>query len=179
MPKFYTGNGDKGMTSLVSYGNVPKDDPLVTAIGSVDELNSSIGVALFYTHNERIRKELIEIQNDLFILGADLACSLTKNKTSSVKKEQVERLEKNIGELGDFVGELKKFVLPGGCEGASHIQLSRAIARRAERDIVSAAKKYTINPEVIRYINRLSSYLFVAALYLNKLEGIEEHHPVY
>jgi cob(I)alamin adenosyltransferase len=179
MPKFYTGNGDKGITSLINYGNVPKDDPIVVAIGSVDELNSSIGIALFYTHNERVRRELLEIQNDLFILGADLASTLTKSKSAAVKEEQTKRLEKSIEELGNVVGELKKFVLPGGSESSSHMHLSRSIARRAERDIVAASKKYKINEEIIRYINRLSTYLFVAALYINKIEGIEEQHPTY
>ena len=177
--KFYTGNGDKGTTSLMNYGNVPKDDPLLAAIGSVDELNSSIGIALFYIHDEKVRKELDNIQNDLFILGADLACTLTKNKVKSFGPELVERLEKEIDDLAEVVGELKKFVLPRGGEGAVHLQFSRAIARRAERDIVSASRKYKVNSEIIRYINRLSSYLFVAALYLNKIEGIEESHPSY
>ena len=177
--KFYTGNGDKGTTSLIDYGNVPKDDPLLAAIGSVDELNSSIGIALFYIHDEKVRKELDNIQNDLFILGADLACTLTKNKVKSFGPELVERLEKEIDDLAEVVGELRKFVLPRGGEGAVHLQFSRAIARRAERDIVSASRKYKVNSEIIRYINRLSSYLFVAALYLNKIEGIEESHPSY
>jgi len=177
--KFYTGNGDSGTTNLMNYGNVPKDDPLVVAIGSVDELNSSLGVALFYIHDEKVRKELNNIQNSLFILGADLAGTLRGNKAKSLGPELVERLEKSIDDLAEVVGELKEFVLPGGCEGASHLQFSRTIARRAERDIVNAARKYKINPEIIRYINRLSSYLFVAALYLNKSEGVEEAHPTY
>ncbi|MGC8710084.1 MAG: cob(I)yrinic acid a,c-diamide adenosyltransferase [Candidatus Micrarchaeia archaeon] len=179
MARFYTGNGDNGTTNLMSFGNVPKDDPLLVAIGSVDELNSSIGVALFYLRNERIRRELISVQNELFIMGADLACTLTKKKSKSVSKEHVERLEKSIDELGAVVGDLKKFVLPGGSEAAAHLQFCRSIARRAERDIVSAAKKYTISKEVLRYSNRLSSFLFVAALYINKNEGIEETHPIY
>jgi cob(I)alamin adenosyltransferase len=179
MARFYTGNGDNGTTNLLSFGNIPKDDPLLVAIGSVDELNSSIGVALFYINNERIRRELLNVQNDLFIMGADLACTLTKSKAKSLSKDMVERLEKSIDELGSIVGDLKKFVLPGGSEGSSHLQFCRAVARCAERDIVSAAKKYTINKEVLRYSNRLSSFLFVAALYINKSEGIEEMHPTY
>ncbi|MFP3279268.1 MAG: cob(I)yrinic acid a,c-diamide adenosyltransferase [Candidatus Micrarchaeota archaeon] len=177
--KFYTGNGDNGTTNLMNYGNVPKDDLLVEALGSVDELNSSIGVALFYIHDEKVRKELDNIQNDLFILGADLASTLTKNKVKSFGPEPVKRLEDSIEDLAEVVGELRKFVLPRGAEGAAHLHLSRAIARRAERSIVRAARKYSVNSEIIRYINRLSSYLFVAALYLNKIEGIEEAHPSY
>lgn len=177
--KFYTGNGDKGITSMMNYGNVPKDDPILVAIGSVDELNSTIGIALFYIRNEKVRTELKNIQNDLFVLGADLACTFTEKKAKSMGGDRVERLEKSIDDLSGVVGELKAFVLPGGSEGSVHLHLSRAVARRAEREIVSASRKYKINPEIIRYINRLSSYLFVAALYLNKIEGIEETHPTY
>ncbi len=177
---YYTGKGDKGTTNLIGAGSIPKDNPLFFAIGTIDELNSSIGTALFYIHNEQVRGKLEAVQNDLFILGAELASSLAK--TGSIKKlgeSNTKRLESEIDELGGSLPELKKFVLPNGCEGAVHLHVARAIARRTERELVVASKGYSISPDILKYINRLSSFLFVAALYLNKLEGIDERHPDY
>lgn len=177
---YYTGKGDKGTTNLIGAGSIPKDNPLFFAIGTIDELNSNIGIALFYIHNEKMRSMLEAIQNDLFIMGAELASSLTKD--GGIKKldeSKTKHLEADIEELGGSLPELKKFVLPNGCEGAVHLHVARSVARRAERELVVASKGYRISPDVLKYINRLSSFLFVAALYLNKLEGVDERHPNY
>ncbi|MGC8662285.1 MAG: cob(I)yrinic acid a,c-diamide adenosyltransferase [Candidatus Micrarchaeia archaeon] len=181
MSKFYTGNGDKGKTSLPGYNGVSKDDPIIVAIGSVDELNSNIGLAIQYIHDEKIKTELLNIQNDLFMLGADLACTLRGETKNKLDERQVSRLAGNIKELGDFVGDLNEFVLPGGGKDASHLHILRSITRRVETNIVNAANtnKYKLNENALAYINRLSSYFFVAALYLNKINGIKEIHPHY
>ncbi len=178
--KYYTGNGDNGTTSLIGAEHIPKDNQLFFAIGTLDELNSNIGLALYYIHNEKVRGQLEGIQNDLFSMGAELASMLAKtSNTKTFSEERTSRLEKYIEELGSFLPELKKFVIPGGCEGAVHLHIARAVARRTEREIVAASKSYKVSPAILKYINRLSSYLFVAALYLNKTEGIEERHPSY
>ncbi|MGC8587338.1 MAG: cob(I)yrinic acid a,c-diamide adenosyltransferase [Candidatus Micrarchaeia archaeon] len=183
MPKFYTGNGDSGSTGLLGVANVQKSNPIVSAIGDIDELNSSIGMARFYVHNEFVRKELTAIQNDLFSIGAMMASALAVNIPNKVVfgEEATKRLEDAIAEMSSKLPELKEFVLPGGCEGSVHLHVSRAIARRAERSLVAAAEIYKgkIDANLIKYVNRLSSFLFAAALYLNNVEGIDEMHPVY
>ena len=180
MSDYYTGKGDDGTTGLLAKGRVHKSDAIIDAVGSVDELNSSIGVALFYIHDDLVRLELKLVQNDLFVIGANLA-SIDEKKINEAKinAESIIRVEGSIKSLGDKIPQLKKFVLPGGGEGAVHLHLSRSVARRAERDIAKASKEYKVDKEVSAYMNRLSSFLFVAALYLNYMEGIREDNPTY
>lgn len=180
MANYYTGRGDSGDTGVLASSRLLKDDALIHAIGDVDELNSQLGVALFYTHDELVRRNLRLIQNDLFILGANLA-SIQEKKIDEahIKKELLERLEKELDVMGKALPELKQFVLPGGGEASVQLHVARSIARRAERSIVAASKRYSIDRNVLAYMNRLSSFLFVAALYLNFREGIEESHPTY
>ncbi len=179
--KYFTGNGDSGNTTVIGSGSIPKSSKLVYAIGDIDELNSYIGLASFYVVDEFLRGELKAIQNDLFMLGAELASTFNSSVHSAQKVDasRVKRLEEGIKIMGDRLPELKAFVIPGGSEAAAHLHVARAIARRAERSIVDASVEYPIGKEVISYANRLSSFLFVAALYVNKLEGIEETHPSY
>jgi cob(I)alamin adenosyltransferase len=177
---YYTRKGDEGFSGLLGECRFPKNDSIFAAIGGVDELNSAIGVALYYTHDDMVRSQLKEIQNDLFIIGAAIA-SLQKTKLSKAQLSDgaVGRLEKAIDDMARRVPELKKFVIPGGCEAAVHLHLARSIARRAERSVVAASEKHNINANLKSYMNRLSSYLFVAAVYLNYTEGIKESHPTY
>jgi cob(I)alamin adenosyltransferase len=183
MPKFYTGNGDDGSTGLLGVTKIQKSNAIFSAIGDIDELNSSIGVARFYVHNEFVRKELTAIQNDLFSIGALMASVLSTSIPNKVifDDEATKRLEAAIKEMSDRLPELKEFVLPGGCEGSVHLHMSRAIARRTERSLVAVSELYKgkIDQNLIKYANRLSSFLFVAALYINHEEGIDEMHPVY
>ncbi len=181
MSKYYTGSGDDGSTRILSGDKVPKDSAIVNAIGDVDELNSSIGVAIFYVHDDQIRNELKGIQNTLFSIGALLASSLNKTESKSfgVGKEDIAALEESIEKMNKKLPELTKFVLPGGSEASSHLHVSRALARRAERSIVGSKKEFKINEDVLKYVNRLSSFLFVAALYINYTNGIDENNPVY
>lgn len=180
MTKYYTGIGDKGDTSVMGGKKLSKEDVLIDAIGDVDELNSYTGVSLFYIRDEQIRFELKSVQNDLFTIGAILASILYKSdKTLSIDKAKIDRLESLINTMGNKMPELKKFVIPGGSEGALHLHVARSIARRAERKVVAASKKYAIDKNVLSYMNRLSSFFFVTALYLNFTNGVEESHPIY
>ncbi len=182
MSKYYTRSGDDGSTRIISGEKILKDSKIINAIGDVDELNSSIGIAIFYVRDDpQIRSELKGIQNTLFSIGAVLASSLNKMEPGKfiVEKEDIERLEESIDRMNGKLPELKKFVLPGGSEPSAHLHLSRSLARRAERSIVGAAGEFKIDENVIKYINRLSSYLFVAALYINFVNGIDESNPIY
>ena len=180
MSNFYTGKGDGGSTSIMNGSKLGKSDILMECIGDLDELNSSIGISLFYVHDEQTRDSLRLIQNELFSLGALLAAVDSKEFTKAkIEKKQIERLELEIENMSGKMPELKKFVLPAGSEESSHLHLSRSIARRAERHAVAAAKSYAIPPELLAYLNRLSSYLFVVAIYLNHKNGMQESNPVY
>jgi cob(I)alamin adenosyltransferase len=124
--------------------------------------------------------ELGMIQNDIFVLGANLASANEKRTDKArMKPTSIERLEASIKALGEKMPELKRFVLPGGSVAAAHLHLARAMARRSERSVIAASAEYSVDGSVIAYLNRLSSYLFVAALYLNFKKGIEEQHPSY
>src|SRR5689334_14473780 len=134
MSNFYTGKGDNGSSSIMNGTKLGKSDILMEAIGDLDELNSSIGVSLFYVHDEQTRDSLRLIQNELFSLGALLAAVDSKEfNKAKIEKKQIERLELDIENMASKMPELKKFVLPAGSEESSHIHLSRSIARRADR----------------------------------------------
>ncbi len=180
MSKYYTGNGDDGSSSIMSASRMPKDDPIIEAIGEIDELNSSIGVAAFYIREDEIRKELENVQDDLFSAGASLAYVLNHGASRvEFGESKVQKLESLIDEMGESLPELKKFVLPGGSRASRYLHLSRSIARRAERSVVHASATYKIEDSVRIYLNRLSSFLFVCALYINSEEGVTESNPRY
>jgi cob(I)alamin adenosyltransferase len=177
---YFTGKGDDGTTGILSSRRVSKADRLIEAIGAIDELNSSIGVAMAYIQDNGIRDRLAAVQNDLFVLGANLASTNEKKiYEAQIRDDAVAMLEKAIAEIGSKTPQVKSFVLPGGDAGAAHLHESRSIARRAERAVISAAAEYKVDRGVIAYLNRLSSYLFAAALYVNHLKGVEESHPTY
>lgn len=178
MSTYYTGKGDEGSTGVLANTRLPKSDSLIEAIGSIDELNSSIGIALFYTHDNELRRELKLIQNDLFVIGVSLA-SFGNLSDKKLRDDAIVRVESGIKRMDGKLPELKEFVIPGGSEASIHMHLARAIARRAERNIVTASQKHTIDRQVLAYMNRLSSFLFVAGLYLNFIDKIEEEHPTY
>ena len=176
---YYTRKGDDGTSGLLGEGRPFKSNPIFQAVGDVDELNSSIGVALYYTHDDIVRTRLKKIQNELFIIGANLSSPKTKIKQAELGAKPVAELEGAIEDMGRRIPQLKKFVIPGGCEASAHLHLARSIARRAERSVVALSKKRGIDKGLMGYINRLSSYLFVAAMYLNYIEGVKESHPTY
>lgn len=166
--KIYTRTGDKGSTGLASGARVSKSDPRVEAYGSVDELNAVIGVARLHAgQNDRIDAMLGRIQNELFDLGADLATPLDPPpawEALRIVASQVERLEAEIDFMNDSLSSLDSFILPGGSPLAAHLHLARTVARRAERDAIRLVETGTpVTVEALRYLNRLSDHLFVAA----------------
>jgi cob(I)alamin adenosyltransferase len=180
MPEYYTGSGDNGDTGIISSNRVSKGSAIIEAIGAVDELNSAIGVACCKVEEQSVKSELESIQNDLFIIGANLASLSNPSLDKAVLNEgAVKRLEESINRMSKELPDLKEFVLPGGSEGAASLHLARSTARRAERDLVKASEGYQIDDTARKYVNRLSSYLFVAALYANYKSGITEKHPKY
>jgi len=180
MAKFYTGFGDRGKTAIGSKV-VDKTDVLVNAIGEIDELNAELGVALENLHDKSTKANLLEIQEKLFIVGAQVASLIDKRFTpkSIITSTDVKEIEHYIDTLGRRVGKLNKFVLPGGSNGSAYLDRARTVARRAERAIVALSKSYKVDENVLAYINRLSSFLFIAARYVNKINDVEERHPKY
>jgi cob(I)alamin adenosyltransferase len=173
LSKIYTRTGDDGTTALGSGRRVSKYDLRVEAYGTLDESNAAIGIARLYTKEQpELDAMLARIQNDLFDLGADL-CFPDEAKDArgrlEVSDAQVERLEKEIDRLNRELQPLRSFVLPGGSPAASFLHLARTISRRAERLMVALAarKGETVGASALRYINRLSDFLFVAARFAN------------
>ena len=166
--RIYTKTGDGGQTRLASGATVSKSDRRVEAYGAVDELNSVIGVARLHSgQNDRIDAMLGRIQNELFDLGADLATPLEpapKWEALRIVDSQVERLETEIDWMNESLKELDSFILPGGSPLSAHLHLARTVARRAEREAVRLVEAgETVTPAAVRYLNRLSDHLFVAA----------------
>jgi len=177
LTKIYTKTGDEGLTGLGGGKRVPKDSRRVATYGTVDELNSQIGVALATGLCERLTAELPHIQNELFDLGADLATpaeSQARHPVPTVEPRHIEQLERVIDELNEVVGPLANFLLPGGSPGAAQLHVARTICRRAEREATALAREETIGPTVLPYLNRLSDALFVMARYENHERGVAE-----
>ena len=173
----YTRGGDKGETSLYGASRVLKDSQRVDAYGTIDELNSCIGVALSFCKHKEISKPLKRIQAELFIAGADLATELEAQggaKVPRIEKKDTQTLEKMVDELQGKLSRLTTFILPGGSQLASCLHLARAVCRRAERRVVTLGRSERINPEMVPYFNRLSTYLFNLARYANVLEGVKD-----
>jgi cob(I)alamin adenosyltransferase len=169
LTKIYTRGGDTGLTSLVSGDRVLKSSLRVTAYGSVDETNATVGLARLHTSGA-VDAALSRIQNDLFDLGADLATPGDDFENAGnlrIVEPQVVWLEEQIDALNDNLKPLTSFILPGGSPAAAALHLCRTVSRRAERDMVAMAEAEPVNPAAIRYINRLSDYLFVLARHLN------------
>jgi len=180
MVKFYTGFGDRGKTAIGSKV-VDKTDVLVNAIGEIDELNAELGVALENLHDKSLRANLLKIQEKLFIAGAQIASLMDKrfSPKSSITSRDVAEIEHYTDTLGRRVGKLNKFVLPGGPNGSAYLDKARTVARRTERVVVLLSKSYKVDENMLAYINRLSSFLFVAARYVNKINDVKERHPKY
>lgn len=168
LTKIYTRGGDQGQTSLVDGTRLSKDAPRITAYGTVDETNATIGLARLHTTGDADAM-LGRIQNDLFDLGADLATpeSDAMEGALRIQQSQVDRLEQEIDQLNESLEPLDSFVLPGGSPGSSFLHLARTVSRRAERDAITLATTDSINPVAIKYLNRLSDHLFVLGRILN------------
>ena len=174
--KIYTRKGDRGETSLFGGTRVLKDSLRIEAYGSVDELNSTLGVIRALKPPPEVDSILEALQNNLFILGADLATPLTKKgaKVQRVQPSHVEQLEKTIDHLEALLEPLTSFILPGGSPIGSRIHVARTVCRRTERLVVRLSKKEKIGEAPVTYLNRLSDLLFVLARYANRLAGAEE-----
>ncbi len=171
LTKIYTRGGDKGETSLGDGARVAKHDPRIAAYGSVDEANAAIGLARLHTQAEADAM-LGRIQNDLFDLGADLCVPAAPGGEADksrlrIAAAQVERLEAEIDAMNAELAPLESFVLPGGTPAAAWLHLARTVTRRAERLMTELERREPLNPEALRYINRLSDHLFVMSRFLN------------
>ena len=168
----YTRTGDKGKTSLYQGKRVSKASLRIQAIGTIDELNSVIGIAVstFKVKNPKLKANLLKIQSDLFEIGAALA-----NPSSKVNLEpKVKEFELEIDKLDKKLPELKNFILPGGSLTGANLHLARTVARRAERRITELSEKERVDEGIIIYLNRLSDFLFMTARFINYKEKKKE-----
>jgi cob(I)alamin adenosyltransferase len=176
MPRTYTRTGDRGETGLFSGERVSKDSLRVEAYGTVDELSSWIGYTRSLIEGDEIDSLLERIQEDLFLVGAELA---TRQKESSQQRDKVtqamvDHLEEEIDKLDAELSPLSTFIVPNGTSAAAALHVARTIARRAERRTVTLTKNDKLNPALVQYLNRSSSLLFVLARVVNKRAGIQE-----
>ena len=168
--RIYTRTGDDGTSALATGERRPKSDIRFEAIGTIDEVNSHVGLARLQEEalGPEVAAMLARIQNDLFDLGADLATpEKARGERLRISAAQVERLEREIDQMNARLAPLTSFVLPGGTPAAAALHLCRTVARRAERLTVELAAHETVNPEALHYVNRLSDFFFVAARVAN------------
>jgi cob(I)alamin adenosyltransferase len=163
LTRIYTRGGDSGETSLGDGSRVSKLDGRIAAFGTVDELNSLLGVVLAGEVPGEIREVLDRVQNELFDVGADISVPFGIADRLRVAQTQIDALEADCDRFNADLPELKSFVLPGGSEAAARLHVARAVCRRAERDVLAAAEQVELNPLVSVYLNRLSDLLFVLA----------------
>lgn len=175
--KIYTKTGDAGTTALFGGERVRKDDPRVRAYGDIDELNAHLGLARSLLTDRSLDKRLGELQNALFDVGADLATpagAAPRERIRPIDDSDVAGLESAIDELSSQIEPLRQFILPGGHQASAALQVARAVARRAEREVVALAGQVEVNPAVGVYLNRLSDLLFVMARLVNAEHGVSE-----
>ncbi len=176
--KIYTKTGDLGKTSLIGGTKVLKSNIRIESYGTVDELNSYIGLVNDLFKDQRTNTTLKEIQDRLFTIGSSLACDPEKEAKMSIpdlKETDIDFLEREIDRMNDVLPEMKSFILPGGHPTVAHFHIARCICRRTERICVHIQElELFIDPLVLKYLNRLSDYLFVAARYAAHKLGAEE-----
>lgn len=169
-----TRGGDGGQTSLGDGKRVSKHDRRVEAFGTVDEANATIGLLRLHTSDDVAADAMLaRIQNDLFDVGADLCVPGEAGDRLRVTDAPSLRLEAEVAEINGSLPALTSFVLPGGTAAAAHAHLARTVVRRAERHVVALAQEEAVNPEVIRFLNRLSDHLFVLSRFLNAGQDVE------
>lgn len=175
--KVYTKTGDKGTTSLIGGTRVPKNNVRLEAYGGVDELNAHLGMIRSYRIPEECVREIVEIQNLLFVIGANLATDTTVSdlrRTLPCSADDIERLEKAIDRMDEELPPMKFFVLPGGDPAVGACHIARTVCRRVERRILDMNETMEVEEMIIRYINRLSDYLFVLSRKLAHDLRVEE-----
>jgi len=174
--KIYTKTGDKGQTSLIGGTRIPKFDIRIEAYGTVDELNSFVGLIRDQAIDPHARELLIEVQDRLFTLGALLAADPVKNKMQlpQISEEDIKLLEKEIDAMNEHLPEMKSFVLPGGHTTISFCHIARCVCRRAERSVLRLNEREPVSELIYKYLNRLSDYLFVLSRKLTQDLKAEE-----
>ncbi len=177
--KIYTRKGDRGETGLLGKKRISKASLRIEAYGTVDELIAALGVAASQLKDPSIGKSIERLQSALHLVCAELATPDLKRDAYRISEKHVEVLEKHCDELEAKLPALKNFILPGGVPAGAQLHFTRTVARRAERRVVELAEQEAINPEVIRYLNRLSDLLFLIAAWVNHKAGVSERHPDY
>ncbi len=175
--KIYTKTGDGGETGLFGGPRVRKNDGRVEAYGEVDELNAALGVARAQLEDPELERLLAHVQDELFCVGAELATPAdapSRGQLPPIEAAWVEELERQIDAWEAILQPLRHFILPGGTELAASLHLARAVARRAERRVVSLHRRAPVSPAVLAYLNRLADFLFVAARAANHAQGMAE-----
>lgn len=177
--KIYTRTGDDGSTGIFGGGRVEKNHPRIRAYGTVDEANAALGVAIAHLpaddRFDEVRSWLIDLQQQLFVLGADLATPLaSKAAVPRVDDDDVANLEVLIDKMEGQLPPLSRFILPGGHAAAAALHVARTTCRRAEREVVDAMQAEPINPLAVKFLNRLSDFLFVSARLTNRHAGIPD-----
>jgi cob(I)alamin adenosyltransferase len=176
--KIYTKTGDKGKTSLIGGTKVPKSHIRIESYGTIDELNSFIGLVSDQLQEQEIKAFLKAVQDRLFTIGSSLACDPDKEplmKIPDLKEEDIQQLEQSIDAMNVILPEMKNFILPAGHPAVSTTHIARCVCRRAERICVNMhEQEIFVEPLVIKYLNRLSDYLFVLARYIGHLLQVPE-----
>ena len=172
--KIYTKTGDDGKTSLFDNSRVWKSHERIVSYGAIDELNSAVGIAISMDLDHQLKEILVRIQNELFIVGSDLANPNMSDTKIRTTENMILSLESDIDTFESELSELTNFILPGGTLMSSILHLSRTIARRAETHVIALSQKEEINKIAIVYLNRLSDLLFVLARVLNKRKNIDD-----
>jgi cob(I)alamin adenosyltransferase len=178
--KIYTKTGDAGETGLWGGERVTKDNPRVQAYGTVDECNAAIGVVRASSLQPALDSMLAEVQNQLFVVGSDLASPDPAANVPRISAAHVEFLEQSIDSLEGGLAPLRQFIVPGGTPAAAHLHLARTICRRAEREVIRLAQHDAVGEQIAIYLNRLSDFLFVAARSANAGSGVPDvpwHSP--
>jgi len=173
LTKITTRNGDQGKTKLAQGDSVYKNELIINAIGDIDELNSVLGVCISFCNDKNIINEIKNIQNDLFNIGGEI--SLNDSSKNLLKDDSLSFLDNRIKKLNDSLEPLEEFILPGGDFFSSNLHLARAIARRSERSVVDLYIKDLEDNNIVKYLNRLSDYLFVLSRFYNKNNNIDEN----
>src|SRR5262245_17564156 len=175
--RVYTHTGDDGTTALGAGQRVPKESLRIESYGTVDELNSCVGVAIAGGLEPTLAAELTRIQNELFHLGSDLCVpeeDKAKRPVPKIEQRNVDALEKLMDRLSESLPPLENFVLPGGSPGAARLHVARAVCRRAERIVVALSREEKVGAHTIPYLNRLSDALFVMARWEDRFRGVAD-----
>jgi cob(I)alamin adenosyltransferase len=175
MAKIYTRTGDDGSTGLIGGGRVEKSDPRIDGYGTVDELNAAVGWAAVVC-DEPVLEQLRRVQNELFVIGSHLAMQSGGDASAlpALDETMIERLEREIDAADGELPPLRNYILPGGVEAAARLHVARTICRRAERLVVALGPTTPVPSPIVRYLNRLSDWLFVQARLVNHRAGIAD-----